>query len=265
MKKLISIISPIYNEFENIDELIFRLKKIEKQLTNKYNFEYIFINDGSKDNSLTKLEEYEKKYNNIKIINFFKNFGQQIAFKTGYDQANGDYIITMDSDLQDPPELILELIQKIEKNENLEIIYTKKIKRHDGFFKKITAKIYYKIINKLSNKIIPENVGDFRLITKKILEQIKNIKKSNIYLRGILAFFSDKYDFINFDRPNRTKGKTKYNIFKMLKLGINGFLTIPNIKNKPKSIYFLDITKSKNDFKNKCYASFFNLESIIIK
>jgi|GEM_PF-849168 len=239
MRKLISIILPIYNEFDNIDELIFRLKKIENQLCNNYDFEYIFINDGSTDNSLLKLEEYNAKYNNIKIIDFFKNFGQQIAFKTGYDNANGDYVITMDSDLQDPPELIPEMLEKI--TENIDIVYARKINRHDGFFKKTTANIYYNLIYKLSDNKIQKDVGDFKLINKKVLEEIKKSKKTNLYLRGFVAFLNFNHTFIDFDRPNRFKGKTKYNIFKMLKLGIFGIITIPNIINKISKLFIFGI------------------------
>jgi len=228
MQKLVSIILPIYNESENIDELISRLQSVENQLKIDYIFEYIFIDDGSSDNSLNKLKEYREKYNNIKIIKFFKNFGQQIAFKAGLNNANGDLIITIDSDLQDPPELILKMIKKSEEGFN--IVYGRKANRHDGFFKKTTANIYYNLIYKLSDNKIPKDVGDFRLISKNVLEEIK--KSNNKHLKGAIAFSGFNYCFIDFDRQNRTKGKTKYSLFKMLKLAIEGITTIPNILSK---------------------------------
>lgn len=240
MQKLVSIILPIHNESENIDELISRLQNVENQLNIDYAFEYIFIDDGSTDDSLNKLKKYSEKYNNIKIIEFFKSFGQQMAFKTGANNSNGDFIITMDSDLQDPPELILEMIKKSEEGFN--IVYARKINRHDGSFKKITANIYYNLVYKLSDKKIPKDVGDFRLISKNVLEKIKGSK--NKHLRGVIAFSDFNYCFIDFDRQNRTKGKTKYNIFKMTKVAIEGIITIPNILSKFSKLLIFGILTS---------------------
>lgn len=227
MIKTISIILPIYNEEDNVDELISRLKITENQLKDDYIFDYIFINDCSIDSSFNKLLEYSSRFTNIKVISFSRNFGQQLAFKAGYDNCNGDFIITMDSDLQDPPELILDLIKKIEKG--FDIIYARRKDRHEGFFKKVTADIYYKIINKFSDVKIPKNVGDFRIINSKVLNEIKKINQKDLYIRGAIANMGFKFDFLDFDRHNRISGKTNYNISKMIKLALDGIINYTEI------------------------------------
>lgn len=223
MKKnleLLSIIIPIYNEEEIILNTYKNLKEI--LIYNNYNYEIIFINDGSKDNSLNILKfQICKNDNNCKIINFSRNFGQQKAISAGLNYCNGDCIIIMDADGQDPPEIIPKMIT-LWQNEN-DIVYAKRNKRKgETFFKKFTAKYFYKILNILSDIKIPKDTGDFRLIDRKVCENFNKFKEKDKYIRGIIAYEGFNSIELKYDRPKRLKGETKYTLKKMIKLALDG-------------------------------------------
>ena len=220
-KKLLSIILPIYNEEVSIPIIYKELLKVLNKLQNHYAYEILFINDGSSDNSLEKLKIIKKKDKNIKIINFSRNFGHQAALTCGLNEAQGDFIITIDADLQDPPELILKMLKKAEKG--IDVIYARRKKRHDGFIKKIFAKCYYYILKQISDVDIPSHVGDYRLINKKVLNALNKCHENARYIRGLVAWLGFSYDFVEFDRPGRKGGITGYSWKKMFKLGFDGF------------------------------------------
>ncbi len=226
-KKIISIIIPAYNEENNIFPLYNELDNIIKR-NFKYDFEVIFINDGSSDSSWKKITDLANINKNVRGINFTRNFGQQTAITAGYEMASGDYVISMDCDLQDPPELIIKMLEKAEMG--YDIVYARYIKNNESLFKKITSRLYYFIINKISDINMPKNVGDFRLISKKIVKIINRLPEKSRYIRGLVCWTGFEYAFIDFERPKRKKGCTNYTLNKMLTLafdGLTGFSVFP--------------------------------------
>ncbi len=218
MKKfLLSVIIPVYNEEKNIEPLLKRLMPV----LNNYSYEVIFVDDGSTDNTLKVIKQFSQKNKNIKIISFLRNFGHQMALYAGYQNAQGDVIISMDADLQDPPELIDQMINKWQKG--ADIVYAKRQQRlGESFFKLKTAEIFYKILNFLADREIPQQVGDFRLIDKKVLEYLTNIKEIPNFIRGLVAWPGFKTDYVYFIRDKRNHGKTHYSFFKMLNFALDG-------------------------------------------
>nr|MDD3719887.1 glycosyltransferase family 2 protein [Candidatus Gracilibacteria bacterium] len=214
----ISFILPIYNESGNIKELYSRIINTINNLSCEY--ELVFINDASKDNSLDLLIELSNSDKNVKTLNFSRNFGHQIAITAGLDYANGDIVVIMDTDLQDPPEIIPEMLAKY--NEGYKVIYAKRRTRKDSFFKKITAKMFYRILRKLSNIDIPLDTGDFRMMDRDVVEQMKKIREHSRFMRGITSWIGFKQTFVEFDRDERKYGVTNYPLSKMLKFALDG-------------------------------------------
>ncbi|MEX0940394.1 MAG: glycosyltransferase family 2 protein [Candidatus Babeliales bacterium] len=224
----ISIIIPVFNEEKNINLLYFELIKEIKKMENFYSWEIIFINDGSRDNSWHNIEILAKQDSRIKGISFSRNFGHQAALTAGYKIATGDIAITMDADLQDPPALISEMLKKWQ--DGAQIVYARRIDRNDNFLKKITALWYYKLLSHITDINMPRNVGDFRLIDKKVLEYVKHCREKSPYLRGMVAWSGFEHAYVDFKRQNRIKGTTGYTWSKMLKLafdGVTGFSLFP--------------------------------------
>lgn len=221
MNKKISIVVPMYNEQEVANEFYNRTTNVLQSLP--YEYEMIIVNDGSRDKTLDIVLNLLRKDEHIKVINFSRNFGHQAAITAGIENATGDAIITIDADLQDPPEVISDLINEWEKG--FDIVYAKrKTRKTDTFFKRFTASMYYKILNKLSDIKIPENVGDFRLISKRVQEVFIKLPEKDRYIRGMFAWMGFKQSIVEFDRQPRFAGKTKYPFSKMLKLALSGIL-----------------------------------------
>lgn len=216
----LSIIIPIYNERSNINLLYERLSKVCEQLTQDR--EFIFINDGSKDDSLQKVKALNQKDKRVKYIDFSRNFGHQIAVTAGLDQCNGDAVVIIDADLQDPPELILEMFQKW-KHENYQVIYAKRRKRiGESFMKLWTAKMFYRILGSITSISIPVDTGDFRLIDKKIVSYLKKMPEQHKFLRGQISWIGYNQTYIEYDRDERHGGKTGYTYKKMLRFALDG-------------------------------------------
>ena len=227
MKKLISYVFPIYNESGNIDLLYNTLGPLLDE-HKKYDYELIFINDGSHDNSLELLTTLQSKDPRITVIDFSRNFGHQIAVTAGLDHAKGDAIIIMDSDMQDPPSVSFELIEKWV--EGYDVVYAQRRSRKDTFFKKLTADMFYRVLQKLADIEIPRNTGDFRLIDRKVVNEMKRFKEHNRFLRGLVSYVGFKQVAVQFDRDERNAGETGYPLKKMLKFaadGIFSFSTYP--------------------------------------
>ncbi len=232
-KKLLSIVSPVYNEEGNIEKFFGVLKGVLEKLD--YDYEVIFINDGSKDNSLIILSKLALENKKVKVINFSRNFGHQMAITAGIDYACGNACVILDSDLQDPPEVILDLVKKWE--EGFEIVNAKRQSRNDGFLKDTSAILFYKILNSLLTNKIPENVGDFRLIDKKPLLVLKSIKEKDRYLRGLTSWIGFKQSEVLYDRAKREWGKTGYSIGKMFGLALNAIFSFSRLPMKLASIF----------------------------
>lgn len=228
MKKLVSLVVPAYNEERNIDTLYEQVSKALDTVANDYEYEFIFVNDGSRDATWEKVRALAQADRRVRGINFSRNFGHQIALSAGYDAARGDAIISMDADLQDPPTLLLDMLNEWHKG--YEIVYARRINRDDGFLKKLTAHWYYKFLDAVAEVKIPRNVGDFRLIDKKVLEALKKCREKARYLRGMVAWTGFKHSFVDFVRPNRIHGTTGYTWTKMFRLafdGLTGFSLFP--------------------------------------
>lgn len=228
MKKLISFIFPIYNEEGNIDLLYKTILDVFKEVEDRYKFELIFVNDGSYDKSLEMLIALNQKDSRAKLVSFSRNFGHQMAITAGIDFAKGDLAIIMDADMQDPPKVALELLKKWE--EGYEVVYAQRRNRQDTIFKKYTAYLFYRTLNRLADINIPVDTGDFRLIDRKVIDTIKKFKENNRFMRGLFSYVGFKQAAVLFDRDKRHAGTTKYPFRKMLKFamdGITNFSTVP--------------------------------------
>lgn len=221
--KKISVVIPMYYEEEVANECYNRMKKVLTDIKG-YNHEIIFINDGSKDKTLEILEEIAQKDKNVKVISFARNFGHQCAVTAGLKFVTGDAVCIIDADLQDPPEIIGEMLKKWE--EGYEVIYGKR-KTRDGesFFKLFTAKMFYKTLNFFSDVDIPKDTGDFRLVDRKVVDTINSMPEHNKFLRGLFSWVGYKQYAFEYERKERFAGKTKYPLKKMLKLASDGIIS----------------------------------------
>lgn len=222
---LLSIIIPVFNEEKNIDPLVKRLDQVIKS----YNCEIIFVSDGSTDKTESIIKKLAQDNNQIKLISFQRNFGHQMAITCGYSLAKGDLVISLDADLQDPPEIIPKMIEKWKAGAR--IVYAKRERRDsDSFFKKMTAKWFYRLINFLSDVAIPQDVGDYRLLDREVVDFLNNLPEQSRFLRGLVSWGGYKAEYVYFEREKRHAGETHYGFFKMLNfalVGITSFSTKP--------------------------------------
>ncbi len=227
MKK-ISFVLPIYNEEGNIPKLWKELQDLESKIRG-YKCEFIFINDCSKDNSINLLNEiFKSNQGKVLIRSFSRNYGHQIAVSAGQDIALGDAVIIMDTDLQDPPLVCLDLIKSWE--EGYDIVYAQRRKYKTNFMKEVSAFIFYRLLAMISEVKIPVDTGDFRLISKRVNDEMKKYKEKSKFLRGISCLVGFNTTAVQFDRQERYAGKPGYTFIKSLKLaldGITGFSTVP--------------------------------------
>lgn len=222
MKK-ISIVIPMYYEEEVANECYTRIKKVLSSISN-YTYEIIFINDGSKDKTLQILEEISSNDKNVKVISFSRNFGHQAAVTAGIKYVTGDVVLIIDADLQDPPELIPEMLKLWEQGN--EVIYGKRKSREgESKFKLLTAKMFYKTLNALSDVEIPKDTGDFRLVDRKVIDVVNSMPEHNKFLRGLFSWVGFKQIPFEYERKERFAGKTKYPLKKMLKLASDGIIS----------------------------------------
>lgn len=219
-KNFLSFVIPVFNEEENIPLLLEELQRTLLPLSEQYEYELIFIDDGSKDHSWKVIQNLAQSNERIRAAAFSRNFGHQAAITAGYQLARGDAIITMDADMQDPPSLILKMLQKWEMG--AKIVYARRADRKDNFLKQFTAKLYYRFLDLISDVKIPRNVGDFRLIDRQVLDVLLTFKEKARYFRGMVAWTGFRHDFVDFVRPNRTNGTTGYTWPKMFKLAFDG-------------------------------------------
>lgn len=227
MKKLYSLVIPLYNEEQVIHECIKRVTHVMKD--KKFDYEVIFVNDGSRDSTESIVKEYCRNDIHLKLISFSRNFGHQTAITAGMDNAAGDAVIVMDADLQDPPEVVLQMIEKHE--EGYDVVYAIRSKRKgETFFKKITAKIFYRFLRSMCEVDIPIDTGDFRLISRQVCDVLKGLTERNRYVRGLVSWVGFKQTGIYYEREERFAGETKYPLKKMLKLSMDG---ITSFSTKP--------------------------------
>ena len=227
MKK-ITIIIPAYNEEESLPPLYERLEKLMSSMEH-YEFEILFVNDGSKDNTINLIKEYRQKDKRISYVDFSRNFGKEIAMIAGLDYATGDCVIFMDADLQDPPELIPELVKYWE--EGYDDVYAKRNSRKgETWLKKFTSKMYYRVLQHLTNVPIQKDTGDFRLLDRRCVNALKKMRESQRNSKSMFSWIGYKKKEVLYDRDPRIAGQTKWNYKKLVDLAIDGitsFTTSP--------------------------------------
>ena len=217
--KLLSIVSPVYNEAENIDEFYSRILSSTKDLN--LEIEIVYINDGSQDNTIQIINKQSENDNRIASIDLSRNFGKEIALTAGLDHASGDAVIIIDGDLQDPPELIPKLVEKWLNG--YDVVNAKRIERKgEGFFKRLTSYVYYRLLFHISDINIPMDTGDFRLLNRKALDALLELREKHRYMKGLFAWVGFKQAEIEYQREARYKGKTKWSFFGLSNLAFDG-------------------------------------------
>jgi polyisoprenyl-phosphate glycosyltransferase len=223
----LSVVVPLFNEEQNVKRLFERIQTVLLQFP--FQTELIFINDGSKDNTLLHVITLSKQFSWVKYIDFSRNFGHQLAIFAGIERAKGTYIVVMDGDGQDPPECIPELYEKA--TNGFEVVYAKRRKRKgENFMKKLTAKMFYRILARITQIEIPVDTGDFRIIHKKIKDILVAMPEQHKYIRGQISWIGFNQTFIEYDRDERMHGETKFTYKKMMRFaldGISSFSTWP--------------------------------------
>lgn len=215
----LSIIAPAYNEEENIKSFYNTIKPILDKLTK--NWEVIFIDDGSRDNTLEIITNLNKSDERIKVISFSRNFGKEIALTAGIDYADCDVVIPIDTDLQDPPELIEDMIKYWK--EGYDVVYAKrKVREGETFMKLFSASMFYKVMGKMAHINIPENVGDFRLLDRRVVLELRKLKEKTRFMKGIFSWVGFKSKEILFERKKRDAGETKFNFWGLWNFAIDG-------------------------------------------
>ena len=227
MKK-ITILVPAYNEEEALPFLYERVSKIMDEMK-KYEFELLFVNDGSKDNTLNEIKELRKKDKRISYVDFSRNFGKEIAMIAGLDYATGDCVIIMDADLQDPPELIPQMVELWEQGYD-DVYAQRKSRAGETWLKKFTSKMYYKVLQSLTRIEIQKDTGDFRLLDRRCVNALKKMRETSRCSKSMFSWIGYKKKAILYDRDPRVAGKTKWNYKKLIDLAIDGitaFTTSP--------------------------------------
>lgn len=217
-----SLVLPVFNEEAVLPLLLHQLDKLVASLD--ASAEVIFVDDGSRDTSAIILEAMAKEKSHIRFIKLSRNFGQQYAATAGMDAASGDAVILMDADLQDPPEIVQEMIARWK--EGYEIVYARRRSRDgESAFKKFTSKLFYRILGKLSDVEIPRDVSDFRLMDRGVVEAFREMPERDRYVRGMIHWLGFRQTSVLFDRPARAAGETKYNFWKLLRLAVSALIS----------------------------------------
>jgi dolichol-phosphate mannosyltransferase len=223
----LSLVLPIFNEEEVIPELHTRLQAFLEKLA--VPSEVVFVNDGSKDRSFALLRDLAKKEPRYRVVSFSRNFGHQIAITAGIDHAKGKAVVVMDADLQDPPEVVLEMVAKW--REGYDVVYGKRRTREgETAFKKLTAAAFYRVFAAMIPIEVPLDTGDFRLMSRKVVVAMRELRETHRFVRGMVAWVGFKQTALLYDRPARFAGETKYPLRKMLRFAIDGitsFSTLP--------------------------------------
>lgn len=233
--KTLDIIVPVFNEESCINETIKRLENVRENLNSELDVNFVFVNDGSKDETANIIATYGQNNKYVKLINFSRNFGHQIAVTAGLDNTNADYVAIIDADLQDPPELIIDMYNKTK--DGYDIVYGKRLKReNETAFKKFTAFAFYRVLNYMCDIDIPKDTGDFRLMTKPVVDTLKNMPEHHRFIRGMVPWTGFKSTPIMFNRDERFAGETKYPLSKMLKLASNAIFSFST---KPLKVFYV--------------------------
>ena len=218
-RPVISLVLPIYNEAEVIPELHRRLLAFLEQI--KVKAEVIFVNDGSKDESFELLRGLAASESRYRVVSFARNFGHQTAITAGVDYASGEAVVVMDADLQDPPEVVLAMIEKW--RQGFDVVYARRGKREgETWFKLLTARLFYRVFAAMIPITVPLDTGDFRLMSRRVIVALRELKETHRFVRGMVAWVGFKSTDVVYDRPERFAGKTKYPLRKMIRFALDG-------------------------------------------
>lgn len=226
---LISVVVPVYFEEKTLDVFYARMKGALRGLEPHFRHEIIFVNDGSTDNSLAIMRGFADKDPAVRLINFSRNFGHQMAITAGTDHTSGDAVVVIDSDLQDPPEVVPEMVRKWQ--EGYQVVYGVRSKRKgESFLKLLTAKLFYRTVNSLSDIELPLDSGDFRLMDRVVVDALGGIREENRYIRGLVTWLGFRQYGLTYERESRYAGTTKFSYGKMMKFAFDG---ITSFSDKP--------------------------------
>lgn len=223
---LITLLVPVFNEEGSIDIFLETVNKTlgEAALT----YEFLFINDGSTDNTLSKLLGYVNSDNKVTVINLSRNFGKEASITAGLDHANGDVVIPIDVDLQDPPEVIIDFVERWK--EGYDIVYgLRSCRRSENLWKRLPAKMFYRLFNRFSHIQIPENTGDFRLLDRRAVETLRKLPERNRFMKGLFSWVGFSSTAVTYMRPKRAKGKTKWTYWRLWNFAIDGIVSFSSI------------------------------------
>ena len=250
----ISIIVPCFNEEESLPLFYAEMEKIKFQLND--HFEYIFVNDGSKDRTLAILRELNQKNNSVRYLSFSRNFGKEAALYAGLKHATGDLVTVMDADLQDPPELLLTMKSMLEKNPDLDCVGTRRTTR-DGEppIRSFFAKMFYKLINKISQVEMVDGARDFRLMRRQMVDAILEVSEYNRFSKGIFAWVGFKTKYLEYKNVERVAGKTSWSFWQLLNYSLEGII---NFSDAPLTIAFLGGVAA-------CLLAFFLIMIVIVR
>lgn len=223
---MLSLVIPVYNEEVLIHELFGRVKNAVESIGP--DFEVILVDDGSTDGTLKNLEICHDRDKRFKIVSLSRNFGHQAAYTAGLHYAKGDFIAMLDGDLQDPPELIGDMYQKA-CDEGFDVVYGRRIKRHEHFSKKLFTRIFHFVFSKLSNLENMKQVGNFSLMSKRALHSFLALHEKNRYLPGLRAFVGFKQGFVEYSRPDRVQGEAKMSLYKLVTLGLDAIFSFSSL------------------------------------
>ncbi|HYF52470.1 MAG TPA: glycosyltransferase family 2 protein [Planctomycetota bacterium] len=223
----LSIVAPFYNESANLDTFFTRVRAVMQKLNLSY--EIVCVNDGSRDDTLERLVQHHQKDPAIKVVNLSRNFGKDIALTAAIDHARGNAVVPIDSDLQDPPEVIGELVAKW--REGYDVVYaTRRTRQGEGVFKRVTADLFYRIFDATTDFAIPRNTGDFRLMSRAAVDALKRLPERNRFMKGLFAWVGFRQTAVFYDRQPRHAGTTKWNYWRLWNFaidGITGFSSLP--------------------------------------
>lgn len=221
----ISIVIPVYNEAEGIDELYRRTMTALSELTQ--DFEIICVNDGSQDTSLEQLVAYHKKDDRFKVISLSRNFGHQSAVLAGLSVAKGDYIGVMDGDLQDPPEVFAKFYEQLQQG--YDVAYAIRKNRKEGLVKKLAYWLFYRLLDKMADTKIPVDSGDFCMMSRRVVDKMLSMQEQSLYLRGIRAWVGYKQTGVEYERAERFAGEPKYDFKQLFQLAYNGMFSFSSL------------------------------------
>ncbi|MGQ7355496.1 glycosyltransferase family 2 protein [Streptococcus suis] len=221
--QILSIIIPCYNEEETISPFLAATKEVEKELSNELIFEYLFVNDGSKDATLRILREVSKDFDNVHYLSFSRNFGKEAGLLAGLEHAKGDFITVMDVDLQDPPELLIQMYEKIKGG--CDVVGTRRADRSgEPPIRSFFSKLFYKLINKVSDTEMIDGARDFRLMTRQVVDSILELQEVNRFSKGLFSWVGFEVDYISYENRERIAGETSWSFWSLLNYSLEGFI-----------------------------------------